>query len=93
MHTTENNIRWPMYEHVERRACRLNDMVAHLDVDPAKLARRRGGEAYFEARSNCLHCSSAHDCLSWLGAAGPDSAPPEFCPNLELLLSCKRDPN
>lgn len=85
--------RWPMFEHVERRACRLNDMLSYLDVDPVKLARQRAGDAYAEARTNCLHCSNAHACLFWLEAAGPQSEPPDFCPNIELFLSCLRDTN
>lgn len=85
--------RWPMFQHVERRACRLNDMIAHLDVDPVKLARHRAGDAYAEARTNCLHCGSAHACLYWLEGVSAQSEPPDFCPNLDLFLSCRRDSN
>lgn len=89
--------RWPMFQHVERRANRLAEMITHLDVDPVKLVRQRSGEAYAEARTNCLHCNHAQACLFWLEAGGTEaglkSGPSEFCPNFETFLSCRRDSN
>ncbi len=87
---SSQQIRWPMFQHVERRANRLNDMIAHLDVDPVKLARHRAGDSFAEARASCLNCSNAHACLFWLEGADANSATPEFCPNIELFLNCRR---
>lgn len=91
--TDTSQSRWPMFRHVERRASRMNEMMNHLDVDPVKLARQRAGDAYAEARGNCLNCSTAHECLYWLEAAGSRSEPPDFCPNIELFHACRRDTN
>lgn len=79
---------WPMYDHVERRARRLHDMIERLGVDAVTLARLRQGDAYAEAREQCLHCVQAGDCLHFLADCSDDSRP-EFCPNLALLESLK----
>lgn len=81
----------PMVRHVERQAIRMHEMMDRLDVDPVKLARTAGGDAYAEARTRCLHCTDARACLDWLEAdAGASCAEPEFCPNLALFRTCRR---
>lgn len=83
-------MRWPMYRHVERQASRTNDMIERLDVDPLKLARLQGGDAYSEARTRCLQCINARECLLWLDMAEPGDSEPDFCPNAPLFVACKR---
>lgn len=79
----------PCVARVERRAKRLHDMIARLDVDPARFARLERGRIYADARKKCLTCASATDCLSWLDHEAPEAnaaCPPEFCPNRESFL-------
>lgn len=73
----------PSVARVERRAKRLHDMIARLDIDAVRLARLDRGEVYAEARKRCLICASASDCLGWLdhSAAEAGASPPHFCPN------------
>src|SRR5262245_57204382 len=82
---------WPMYRRVERRAVRMHGMMQRLDVDPAKLARVRGGDAYAEARARCLSCGASEVCLRWLDIPPTEGRRPEFCPNLALFKGCKRE--
>jgi uncharacterized protein DUF6455 len=82
---------WPMYRRVERRAVRIHEMMRRLDVDPAKLARLRRGDAYAEARATCLSCRASEACLRWLGAPSTGAKRPEFCPNLALFERCRRE--
>ena len=81
--------RWPMFERVERRARRTQDMIERLNVDVLKLIRLRRGEAYNEARERCLKCVSADKCLYWLESDQPPDAVPDFCPNLKAFLECQ----
>jgi hypothetical protein len=81
---------WPMFRSVERQARRLADVMERLDTDPGKLVRVRAGEAFAEARTKCLQCASARECLLWLDADPPGGEDPLFCPNLELFKDCKR---
>ena len=82
---------WPMYRRVERRAVRMREMMRRLDVDPGKLARLRGGDAYVEARAKCLSCRASEKCLWWLDSPTQAGRHPEFCPNLTLFEACKRE--
>lgn len=81
---------WPMYCRLERRAGRMHEMMRRLDVDPAKLARLRCGDAYGEARARCVSCRATGVCLRWLDAPASGGRP-EFCPNLALFEGCKRE--
>ena len=81
---------WPMFRTVERQASRLSEMMERLDVDPSKLVRLRAGEAFAEARTKCLQCSHARECLLWLDADPPSGEAPHFCPNFELFETCKK---
>jgi hypothetical protein len=81
---------WPMHRRVERRAVRMHEMMQRLAVDPAKLARLRRGSAYAEARAKCLSCRASEVCLRWLDAPASHERP-QFCPNLALFESCKRE--
>jgi hypothetical protein len=79
-----------MYRRTERRAVRMHEMMQRLDVDPAKLARLRGGAAYGEAHATCLSCTASETCLRWLDAPASGERP-AFCPNLEVFEGCKRE--
>ncbi|HRN87876.1 DUF6455 family protein [Hyphomicrobium sp.] len=81
---------WPLCRLVERRANRMSVVMDRLGVDALTLARRDGGRAYAEARTTCLHCPYAQDCLNWLDEEPPSSGRPVFCPNLELFESCRK---
>jgi hypothetical protein len=83
---------WPMFHRVERRALRMRAMMQRLDVDPARLARLRGGDAYAEARATCLSCWASEGCLSWLDNPAQAGSRPAFCPNLALFEACRRRP-
>ena len=82
---------WPMYRRVERRAVRMHEMMRRLDVDPAKLARLRRGDAYAEARVRCLSCKASDVCLRWLDVPSTGGKRPQFCPNLALFEGCKQE--
>ena len=45
----------------------MHEMMERLNVDPVALARKRGGDAYAEARSQCLSCGTSDKCLRWPG--------------------------
>ncbi len=72
---------------VERQAVRMHQMMRRLDVDPAALIRLRRGEAYAQARANCLSCTTTGDCLRWLDGYALEGEGPHFCPNLPLFLA------
>lgn len=81
----------PMFHRVERRARRMHDMMERLGVDPGKLVRLQGGDAYSEARLRCLRCAAGDECLRWLAAPTSAESLPEFCPNLTLFRTCARN--
>lgn len=81
---------WPLCRLVERRANRMAVVMARLDVDTLKLVRRDGARAYAQARTLCLHCSNAQECLQWLNEDSPRPERPVFCPNIELFESCRK---
>jgi hypothetical protein len=64
-------------------------MIERLDVDIQKLAFARQGEAYLEARRNCLRCQHKTECSLWLREEERPPDLPGFCPNLELFQSLK----
>ncbi len=73
---------------VERRATRMHQMMARLQVDVLVLARNGG--AYAEARAQCLSCDRAAECLRWLDRSGELNGEPDFCANLVFFNSCRR---
>lgn len=73
---------WPMFQHVERRASRMHEMMDRLGVDAAALARHRHGQTYAEARQMCLSCPSGDACARWLGQGNGAPGKPTFCPSL-----------
>ena len=81
---------WPMFERVQRQEVILHDMMEQLSVDPLRLARFEGGEAYARARAACLFCTASDTCRQWLDNGGNEATTPNFCPNLSLLLACRR---
>ena len=82
---------WPMFRTVERQATRMAKMMEKLGVDPGKLVRLRRGEAYADARTKCLQCTNAHECLHWLDASPQSTESPRFCANVEVFEKCKKD--
>ena len=70
---------------VERRATRMHQMMARLQVNVAVLARMGNGDAYAEARARCLLCSHADECLRWLDRSGELNGEPDFCANLDFF--------
>ena len=83
---------WPMYRRVERQASRMHRMMERLDVDPGILVRLHDGDAYAEARRECLLCVNSDACLRWLDQPASSGRRPEFCPRLPLFEACKRSP-
>lgn len=75
---------------VERRARRMHEVMARLEVDPGRLVRLRGGDAYAEARARYLFCGTSDKCLRWLDQRRSQAAGPGFCPNLSLFEACIR---
>lgn len=86
----ENAMEGPIVRHVERRARRLHDMIRLLEVDEIAFTRLSRGEAYVQARNNCLHCALVGDCLLWLELKNRKDAAPVFCPNRSLFSKCRR---
>ena len=84
------NFNWPIFRRVERRARRTQDMMERLDVDPLALVRLRQGEAYAEARQQCLMCGTSDKCLRWLEEEHTPDDVPEFCPNARIFVACRR---
>ena len=80
----------PIVRHVERRARRLRDMIESLDVDEIALTRLDRGEAYVQARNNCLQCASVGGCLHWLESNSQEESAPVFCPNRGLFIKCRK---
>lgn len=81
---------WPMFQHVERQAVRMHEMMRRLDVDVAKFVRLENGDAYAQARKRCLACGTCGLCLRWLDVPDRQERLPEFCPNLQPFLACKQ---
>jgi hypothetical protein len=69
----------------------MHEMMQRLDVDPARLARLRRGDAYAEAHARCLSCRASETCLRWLDGREEGDRRPQFCPNLALFEDCKRE--
>ena len=88
--TKEDEMNWPMSRMVEGQARRMVDMMDRLGVDPVKLVRERGGQAYAEACTKCLECSRAQECLDWLDRNLANSEQPLFCSNLPLFEKCRK---
>ncbi len=74
-----------MRSSVERRATRMHQMMARLQVNVLVLARMRDGDAYAEARARCLLCVHADECLRWLDRSGELNGEPDFCANLDFF--------
>ena len=81
---------WPMYRRVERQAVRMHEMMDRLGVDPIAFARLQQGEVYAEARTRCLFCKSADECLRWLESKASPGEDPAFCPNVRLFAGCQK---
>lgn len=81
---------WPMYRRVERQAVRMHEMMDRLGVDPMAFARLRQGEAYAEARTNCLFCLNADACLRWLENETAPQEAQTFCSNFGLFETCRK---
>ena len=80
--------RWPMLQQVEGRAVRTQQMMERLDVDSLQLVRLESGQTYCRVHEICLQCRVADVCREWLQSKDNKTERPDFCPNLELFLSC-----
>ncbi len=83
---------WPMFQHVERRASRMHEMMDRLGVDVVALARHRAGDSYAEARKSCLDCQAGDQCLRWLDRPQPPGEEPLFCPGFASFEAFRRRP-
>ena len=81
---------WPMFEQVARQAQHMDDMMEWLDIDVVAAARHRSGQAYAEARSNCLHCPFARECTRWMQGAAGTHSPASYCPNALFFEAFQR---
>ena len=81
---------WSMHRRVEHQASRMDEMMDRLGVDPIALIRLRQGEAYAEARTQCLFCTASGTCRRWLEEPMQPDAPPDFCPNLPIFQACTK---
>ena len=80
--------RWPMLQQVEGRAVRTQQMMERLEVDSLQLVRLERGKTYCRVHEICLQCRVADVCREWLQSKDNKTERPDFCPNLELFLSC-----
>lgn len=81
---------WPMCNHVERRARRLNDMIDRIGANRSRLVRACGGATIAEAAQNCLSCPYPTACIEWVSDRSFDaSEPPPFCRNRNLIRRCR----
>lgn len=81
---------WPMCNHVERRARRLNDMIDRIGANRSRLVRACGGETIAEASKNCLSCPYPTACIEWVSDRSFDAMePPSFCRNRNLIRRCR----
>ncbi|MEM8970785.1 MAG: DUF6455 family protein [Pseudomonadota bacterium] len=85
---TKKQPRWPMLHQVEGRAIRTQQMIDRLKVDPLQLVRIKRGETYRRVHEACLQCRSADTCRTWLQSQSEDPVRPDFCPNLNVFMSC-----
>ena len=81
-------MRLPMAEHVWRQEQTLQDMMARLGVDPAVAARWDAGDAYRQARTNCIVCWNALACRAWLADEIGAIYPIPTCRNRTYFLAC-----
>ena len=77
-----------MLQQVEGRAVRTQQMMERLDVDSLRLVRLERGKTYCRVHEICLQCRVADVCREWLQSKDNKTERPDFCPNLELFLSC-----
>lgn len=83
---------WPMCNHVERRARRLNDMIERIGANRSRLVRACGGATIAEAAQNCLSCPYPTACFEWVSDRSFDaSEPPPFCRNRNLIRRCREN--
>lgn len=83
---------WPMFEYVTRQAQHMDCMMERLDVDVVAATRHQRGQAFADARSNCLHCPFARDCTQWMQRAAGGGSPAEYCPNASFFAAFQRKP-
>ncbi len=85
---SRQQVRWPMFRRVWRRAELLESMADILDADLSIGARIDGGEAFRKATENCLRCPFTGDCRNWIEASSDLPLPPEFCSNADFFDQC-----
>jgi len=84
-------VRWWMTRRVERQATRMHEMMEHLNVDGAALARAGQGDVYMQARARCISCGTSDQCVRWLDRDPTPNRSPDFCPNLRLFEQFRKE--
>ena len=76
----------PMCRRFEHQELLFNRMIERCGIDVGRAVRLEHGEAYAQARTNCLLCRAWVECAHWLDAESEQT--PAFCPNLALFCKC-----
>lgn len=79
---------WPMFNRIFRQVDLMDRMMEAVGVSPATAARVDKGEAWYEARTNCISCCHECECRNWLECSEGLPLPPNFCPNVGFLQRC-----
>lgn len=87
---TVSGKRWPMLEHVHRRAELMNRMMDRVGADWRIAIRKERGAAWYAARSTCIRCAQEERCRLWLEGRREPLGPPIFCPNAAFMTDCRR---
>ena len=79
---------WPMFNRIFHQVDLMDRMMEIVGVNPAIAARVDKGEAWYEARTNCISCCHECECRNWLECSEGLPMPPDFCPNVEFFRRC-----
>ena len=79
----------PMFSRIFHQAELMDRMMEVVGVNPAVATRVDKGQAWYEARTNCISCRHECECRNWLECSEALPMPPNFCPNVEFFHRCK----
>ena len=79
---------WPTFNRIFHQVELMDRMMEVIGVDHAVAARVDRGEAWYEARTNCISCCHEWECRNWLECSEELPLPPDFCPNVEFFHRC-----
>ena len=79
---------WPKFNRIFHQVELMDRMMEVVGVNPAVAARVDKGEAWYEARTNCISCCHECECRNWLECSEGLPIPPNFCPNVEFFRRC-----